>query len=196
MRKIIVSTYMSLDGVIDNPMWTFPYWADDIKDYQYNDLFAADTLLAGRETYVAFAEAWMPRAGADAFADRINAMPKVVVSTTLESADVSGWTGTIIRDNVAEEIAKLKQQPGMNIVKYGGGQLLSTLIEHRLLDELHLLVYPVTVGAGARLVPDNSVHSLRLVNTHTFSTGVVALTYHLADAAPDAAVQHPYTSAE
>lgn len=178
MRKIIVSTYMSLDGVIDNPMWTMPYWNDEIASFQTEDLFASDALLLGRETYVGFAEAWAPRAGADAFTDRMNNLPKYVVSTTLEKAD---WgETTIIKSNVVEELAKLKQQPGQNILKYGGGQLLHTLVQNKLLDELHLLVFPVTVGTGARLVPDGSELALQLADTKSFSTGVVALTYKLA----------------
>jgi dihydrofolate reductase len=179
MRKIIVSTYVSLDGVIENPMWTMPYWNDEIAKFQTDDLFASDALLLGRETYVGFAEAWAPRAGADAFTDRMNGLPKYVVSTTLDKAE---WgDSTIIKSNVVEEIAKLKQQPGQNILKYGGGRLLHTLVQNKLLDELHLLIYPVTVGTGARLVPEQSELALQLADTKTFSTGVVALTYKLAE---------------
>lgn len=176
MRKIIVSTYMTLDGVIDDPMWTFPYWGDDIAEYQYADLFAADALLLGRETYEAFAEAWQARTGADAFADRINAMPKYVASRTLETAT---WNSTVLKGDVVAEIAKLKAQPGMNILKYGGGELLNTLMQSGLLDELHLLIYPLTVGKGARLVPDGSEGKLKLVDSKTFNSGVIALTYQL-----------------
>lgn len=181
MRKVIVSTYMALNGVIDDPMWTFPYWSDDIAEYQYTDLFAADALLLGRETYQAFAEAWTARAGSDAFADRINAMPKYVASRTLETAV---WNSTVLKGDVLEEIAKLKAQPGMNILKYGGGELLSTLIQGGLLDELHLLIFPLTVSGSVRLVPDGSEGKLKLVNSKTFSTGVIALTYTLDSPAP------------
>lgn len=180
MRKIIVSTYMSLDGVIENPMWTMPYWADDIAQFQTDDLFASDALLLGRETYEGFAEAWSARAGADAFADRINALPKYVPTRTLNEAT---WNATLLKGDVVGQIAALKQQPGMNILKYGGGGLLHTLIQHNLLDELHLLVYPVLVGNGTRLVPDGSQGSLKLVDTKPFSTGVVAHIYHPATSA-------------
>ena len=179
MRKIIVSTYMTLDGVIENPMWTMPYWADDIAAFQTNDLFTSDALLLGRETYQGFAEAWAPRAGADAFADRINSLPKYVPSRTLP-AGAADWNGTIINGDVVQEIARLKQQPGQNILKYGGGELLNTLVQHNLLDELHVMVYPVVVGSGARLFPEGSNASLKLVETKSFSTGVVALIYHPA----------------
>ncbi len=178
MRRLIVSTFMSLDGVIDDPVWTFPYWADDIAAFQYADLFAADALLLGRETYVGFKDAWPRRAGADEFADRINNMPKYVASRTLQTVE---WNSSLIQGDVVEKIAKLKQQEGMNILKYGGGELLNTLIQHNLLDELHVLIYPVLVGAGARLVPDGSTGSLKLAKAQTFSTGVVAQIYHPAE---------------
>lgn len=186
MRKMIVSTYMSLDGVIENPMWTFPYWSDEIARFQYDDLFASDLLLMGRETYEGFVAAWPGRAGMDAFADRINAMNKVVASRTLQSAE---WNTAVIQGDVADAVAQLKQQPGMNILKYGGGPLLYTLIQHHLLDELHVLVYPVVVGKGARLFPDGAEASLKLVETHAFDTGVALLIYHPADA--DAAAGSP-----
>ncbi len=182
MRKLVVSTYMSLDGVIDNPMWTFPYWSDEIAAFQYKDLFESDILLLGRETYEGFVDAWSARAGADEFADRINAMQKYVVTTTLKEVT---WNSSIIKENVVEELRKLKQQPGMNILKYGGGRLLTTLIQNNLLDELHLLVFPVAVGTGARLVPDGSEWNLKLVDTKTFDTGVVAMIYQPAPPADE-----------
>jgi dihydrofolate reductase len=176
MRKLIVSTYISLDGVIENPMWTMPFWNDEIAEFQKADLFASDALLLGRETYEGFAEAWPPRAGTDAYADRINALPKYVVSRTLQSA---AWNATVLQGDIPAEIAKLKQEPGANILKYGGGELLHTLLEHRLLDELHLLVYPVIVGTGTRLTPAGSTAPLQLVDTKSFSSGVVLLHYQL-----------------
>jgi dihydrofolate reductase len=179
MRNVIVSTYMTLDGVIENPMWTLPYWSDEIAQFQTADLFASDALLLGRATYETFAATWPERAGTDAFADRINSMVKYVASRTLHTAE---WNATILGGDVAAEIASLKQQPGQNILKYGGGELLHTLLQHRLVDELHLLVYPVVLGTGARLVPHGSDTGLQLVDTHSFSTGVVALIYRRAPA--------------
>lgn len=174
MRKIIVSTYMSLDGVIDNPMWTMPYWADDISQFQSEDLFASDALLLGRETYQGFAEAWPERQGADDFANRMNELPKYVPTRTLNEAT---WNATLLKGDVIAQIRELKQQPGMNILKYGGGELLHTLIQHHLMDELHVLIFPVLVGTGARLVPDGTEGKLKLVDTKQFSTGVVAHIY-------------------
>lgn len=178
MRKVIVSTYMTLDGVIENPMWTFPYWGDDIAAFQTDDLFASDALLLGRETYESFVQAWPARAGTDEFADRINAMPKYVASRTMESAE---WNTTVLKGDTVEEIAKLKQQEGMNILKYGGGELLQTLIDNDLLDELHVLVYPLVLGgSAARLIPGTSEGKLKLVESKIFQSGVIALIYHPA----------------
>lgn len=177
MRKLIVSTYMTLDGVIENPMWTMPYWNDEIMQFQTGDLFASDALLLGRETYEGFKDAWSARAGSDAFADRINSLPKYVPSRTLQTAE---WNATILQGDVPAEIARLKQQQGQNILKYGGGELLHTLLQHNLMDELHLLIYPVVVGSGARLVPQGSDLGLHLVDTKTFSSGVIALIYQPA----------------
>lgn len=185
MRKIIVSTYMTLDGVIENPMWTMPYWSDDIAAFQTDDLFGSDALLLGRETYQGFAEAWAPRAGMDAFADRINSLPKYVASRTLP-AGKADWNATILEGDVVQEIARLKQQPGQNILKYGGGELLNTLVQHNLLDELHVLVYPVFVGSGVRLFPEGSNGALKLVDSKTFTTGVTALIYQPAAASEQA----------
>lgn len=181
MRKVIVSTYMSLDGVIENPMWTFPYWSDDIAAFQTNDLFSADALLLGRETYEGFAQVWPQRAGADAFADRINALPKFVASRTVKKATF-GWNATMLEGDVSEAIARLKRQPGENILKYGGGELLRTLLDHGLLDELHVLVYPVVIGTGTRLFPEGSSGALKLVESRAFATGVVGLIYQPAPA--------------
>lgn len=180
MRKLIVSTYMTLDGVIENPMWTMPYWNDEIAQFQTEDLFTSDALLLGRETYEGFKDAWSARAGSDAFADRMNSLPKYVASRTLQAAE---WNATVLQGDLPAAIAKLKQQPGQNILKYGGGELLHTLLQHKLMDELHLLVYPVVVGDGARLVPQGSDLGLRLVDTKTFSSGVIALIYQPATAA-------------
>lgn len=180
MRRLIVSTYMTLDGVIENPMWTMPYWNDEIAQFQTDDLFASDALLLGRETYEGFKDAWSARAGSDAFADRMNHLPKYVASRTLQAVE---WNATILQGDVPTAIAGLKQQPGQNMLKYGGGELLHTLLQHRLMDELHVLVFPVVAGSGVRLVPQGSELGLRLVDTRTFSSGVVALIYEPASAA-------------
>src|SRR5690606_2866195 len=176
MRKIIVSTMMSLDGVEDSPQnWSFDFWNDEIGKYASDLLFASDALVMGRATYEAFAEAWSSRAGADAFADRINAMPKYVASRTAK--EPLTWNSTLIQGDVVDFIRKLKDQPGQDILQYGCGELTYTMVEAGLVDELRFLVYPVTVGTGARIFENVAKTPMKLLSTHTFSTGVIAQHY-------------------
>jgi dihydrofolate reductase len=175
MRKVIVSTYVTLDGVMEAPQnWLFPFWNDEMEKYAHDQLWASDALLLGRETYQIFADSWPARTGE--FADRVNSLPKFVVSTTLEKAE---WNNShLIKANVAEEVAKLKQQPGQDILMYGTGHLARTLMQHGLIDELHIWVCPVVVGSGEHLFKNASdVPALRLVDTRRFSSGVVVLSY-------------------
>jgi dihydrofolate reductase len=175
MRKLIESTFVTLDGVIGEPqVWGSPYWDDQHADYARGLLSGADALLLGRKTYEAFAQAWPARAGADEFTDKINAMPKFVASTTLEDAT---WNATIIKGDVADEVAKLKQQPGQNILKYGTGELDRTLMEHGLVDELHLWIFPVAAGKGERLFDGIDTTHLALVGTTILNSGIVIGTY-------------------
>jgi dihydrofolate reductase len=176
MRKVIVSCFMSLDGVIENPMWTVPYWGDDIAAYQGRDTENADLLLMGRKTYEGFAAAWPSRTDVESGGAYFNAVKKVVASRTLTETP---WNNTsVLQGDVGDAIAALKAQPGKNILKYGGGGLLQLLMERGLLDELHVLVYPVVVGVGARLFPDGAQGTLQLAQTQTFASGVIALDYH------------------
>jgi dihydrofolate reductase len=181
-RRIVWSEYVSLDGVVDEPgQWSIPYFSDDLAKYKYDELFASDALLLGRITYEAFAAAWptMEEAEGD-FAVRMNTLPKYVASTTLENA---GWNNsTIIRENVPEEVARLKRQSGQDILVGGSGALAQTLIEHDLIDEIRMLVHPIAVGAGKRLFEGaNDAIALTLVDTQSFDSGVVALTYRPDD---------------
>ncbi|WP_371636490.1 dihydrofolate reductase family protein [Streptomyces zaomyceticus] len=179
MRKIINSTYLSLDGDIEKlDQWSFAYWSDDLERYAHKLLFAADTLLMGRETYVNFASAWSARAGADAFADRMNALDKYVVSSTLTGGD---WGATTVapRDAAVEAIAALKEGPGGDILMYGFGPVAQTLLAHGLLDEVHFWVHPVIAGGGT-LAADGFRHHLKHIRTETLDTGVVILTYTAA----------------
>lgn len=176
MRKIISSTMMTVNGVMENPqLWSFDYWNDEISQYAYDQLFASDALIMGRLTYEGFAEAWSSRAGSDVFADRMNDLPKYVASRTL--AGPLEWKANLIEGDVAAAIASLKQQPGQDILQYGCGELTHTLIRAGLVDELRLLVYPVAVGEGRRLLDDLDKLGLKLLTTQTFSSGVIALHY-------------------
>src|SRR4051812_47541505 len=148
MRKIINSTYISLDGVVEQPhLWPTVERPSDARGEQLQTdlLLGCDAVLMGRRTYESFAPAWQARSG-DPFSDRINSMPKHVVSTTLENPD---WANTtVISGNVAERIRALKAEPGRDIVQYGFGAVSTLLMEHGLLDELRLWVHPLLVGTG------------------------------------------------
>lgn len=175
MGKVIVSEYVSLDGVMENPAWTRPFWNDEIATFKGNEMAAIDALLLGRVTYQGFAQAW-PKMTGEPGADRMNSMPKHVASRTLETAE---WNASLIKGDVAEEVAKLKQS-GQNFLIYGSGDFVQTLMQHNLIDQYNILVYPVVLGSGKRLFKDGSTANLKLVNTQTFSSGVVALIYQPA----------------
>jgi len=175
MRKLIVTEFLTLDGVMEEPAWTAPYWNDEIAKFKYDELFGSDTLLLGRVTYQGFAAAWPSRTDEQGFADRMNGLPKFVVSTTLEKVE---WNNSrLIKENIPEEVSRLKQQPGQNILIYGSGDLVQTLMQSDLIDEYWLLVYPIVLGSGKRLFQDGSKTTLSLKETKTFSSGVVVLCY-------------------
>jgi dihydrofolate reductase len=189
MRKLIVSEFITLDGVIQAPGgkdedrdggfehggWTWPYWHDDIGKTFGVLMKDADALLLGRRTYVTHAQAFEPMAPGDPFGDMMNAPKKFVVSRTLEKPI---WRDTtIIRENVIESVRELKAQPGGTIMTDGSSQLVHALLEHDLVDELHLLVYPLTLGTGKRLLP-NGVHAtFKLESATPYPSGVVGLHY-------------------
>jgi dihydrofolate reductase len=179
MRRVIVSEFVSLDGVMEEPSWTFQFSSEEQQKFKFDELFASDALLLGRVTYQGFAAAWPSITDEEGFADRMNSLPKFVVSTTLEGVE---WNNSsLIKENVAEEVARLKQQPGQDILIYGGGELVHTLMQHDLIDEYRIWVHPVVLGSGKRLFRDGSdTKVLRLVETKTFSSGVVVLAYQPA----------------
>jgi dihydrofolate reductase len=185
VRRVVVSEFVSLDGVMEDPSWTFQFGSEEQEKFKFDELAASDALLLGRVTYEGFAAAWPNmmeqyggprRAELGEYADMMNGYPKYVVSTTLEEA---GWNNsTIIKGNIAEDVFKLKQQPGKDILIFGSGDLVNTLMRHGLIDEYRIMVFPVIVGSGKRLFEDGSeTTALRLVNTKTFGSGVVVLTY-------------------
>ncbi|MCC7209997.1 MAG: dihydrofolate reductase [Anaerolineae bacterium] len=173
MRKLVVTEFLSLDGVMENPAWTFPYWNDEIAAFKGEESNASDALLLGRVTYEGFAAAW-PNSK-DEGADYFNNVRKYVVSTTLDRAD---WNNaTVIRGDVVGETRKLKQQAGNDITVHGSGKLVQTLMQHDLVDCYRLLVYPVVLGEGQRLFEDGTAATLRLVSARPVSRGVLALVY-------------------
>ena len=174
MRKLVESTFVTLDGVIESPQeWSPPYWDEEHLAYASKLLFAADALLLGRATYESFAQAWPQRSG-DAYTDRINEMPKHVASRTLRDTT---WDATVIEGDAAEGVAALKEQPGEDLLKFGTGELDRTLLAHGLLDELHLWIFPVLAGSGQRLIDGIEVTHLTLVDTTRFASGIVVNTY-------------------
>ena len=181
MRKVVVSEFMSVDGVMEAPYeWQPAFWHDDIGTYKYDELFASDALLLGRVTYEGFAAAWPTMEGTGEFGERMNGIRKFVVSTTLERADWSNTT--IIRDDVAAEITRLKQLPGENILIGGSADLVRSLMRDDLIDEYRLMIHPVVAGKGKRLFADaGDLKAFRLADSQTFPTGVIVLTYHRAD---------------
>jgi dihydrofolate reductase len=189
MRKLIVSEFITLDGVIQAPGapdedrdngfaqggWTLPYWHDDIGKSFVSFMKDADAFLLGRRTYVTHAAAFEPMPAGDFFGDLMNTPAHYVVSKTLERPT---WRNTtIIRDDVVAAVRALKAQPGKNILTDGSSQLVHTLLAHELVDELHLLVYPVAVGGGKRLFVDGTLTRFKLVEATTYPTGVVGLHY-------------------
>lgn len=177
MRKIIASIYMSLDGVVEEPAWTMPYWSDELSQYADKQMAECDTLLLGRKTYDGFVKAW-PNMTAEEGADVMNSIPKYVVTTTLETPE---WNATFIKDNIIEYITELKNTEGKNFLIYGSGQLTHTLLKHQLIDELRLWVYPVVLGQEGRLFDDIGEQvNLQLIDSLRLDTGVTILSYQPA----------------
>lgn len=183
MRKIVVSEYLTLDGVMENPGgdWSFQFWNEEAEKYKFDELFASDALLLGRVTYEGFAKAWPSITDDKGFADRMNNFPKYVVSTTLTEAEAT-WNNTRqIKENVVEEISRLKQEPGMDLLVAGSADLVHTLMQHNLVDEYKLMVHPIVVGKGKRLFRENIAKlPLKLVDVKAFNTGIVILIYQPA----------------
>jgi dihydrofolate reductase len=192
MRELIVSEFITLDGVIQAPGgadedtdggfthggWTHPYWHDDIGAHFFEAMSEADTFLLGRKTWQIHGGAFEPMTG-DPFADALNAIPKYVVSTTLTSA--AAWrNSTLIRDNVVAAVRELKQQPGKNIFTDGSSVLVQTLAAHDLVDEYRLHVYPLVLGSGKRIFPPGKRLNLTLVESSPLPTGVVYMRYRRA----------------
>jgi dihydrofolate reductase len=176
MRKLVEATLVSLDGPVASPEeWALPYWDEENKNYAHAQLAEVDAFLLGRVTYEKFAAAWS-QITSDGYFDTINRLPKFVASTTLRE---TAWNATLIEGDVAAEVARLKNQPGKTIMKYGTGQLDRTLVQHGLIDEFHFSLFPLVVGGSQRLFDgiDTSGLRLKLTDTKTFGNGIVQLTY-------------------
>ncbi|ETK34067.1 dihydrofolate reductase family protein [Microbispora sp. ATCC PTA-5024] len=180
MRKVIVSVFVTLDGVQDDPHeWSLGHWTDEYGEYARDQLFAADALLMGRVTYEGFAGSWPAMTSEDGapegFADRINTMPKYVASTTLREL---GWTNShLIEGDVVDAVRDLRRRPGGDVLMYGCGGLARLLTRRGLVDEIRLWVHPVVLGRGEHVFAGWDETPMRLLRTRTFASGVVVLTH-------------------
>jgi dihydrofolate reductase len=184
MSRIVVTEFMSLDGVMDEPRWTFQFDRGQEGDqFKIDELFGSAALLLGRVTYQGFAQAW-PSMGTDDFGQRMNSIPKYVVSATLADAEAAWGPTTVIRGDAATEIAKLKDQPGGDLLVEGSAQLVHTLIQHDLVDEYRLMVFPIILGGGKRVFPDAMPDpaTLTVSEAKTVGSGVQLLICHPAPA--------------
>jgi dihydrofolate reductase len=191
MRRIVNSTYVSLDGVIEHlEKWHFDYLDEDANGLVWDQLSASDAVLIGRKSYEGHAEAWPGRTGD--FADKINAMEKYVVSTTMSRAE---WNNTtVINGDLVEQVTELKRKPGKDILMWGFGPVAERLLEHGLLDELCLWIHPVLVGIGGPgdlLFRAGTSSKLELVGNRIFDSGVVVLIYRPEAAAGESDVAAP-----
>jgi dihydrofolate reductase len=181
MRKVVASLFVSLDGVMEAPeRWHFPYFNEEMAAAIGDAMSSADAFLLGRRTYEEWAAFWpaQPPDG-NPMAEVINNMPKFVASTTLD--EVSWRNSTLLGADVAEEVSKLKQQPGKDLSISGSATLVRSLLRDGVLDELRLMIHPVVLGSGRRLFENGTAQApLELVHSQTFSTGVLNLTYRLA----------------
>jgi dihydrofolate reductase len=187
MGRIVVTEFISLDGVMEDPGgdstfkhggWTFEIeQGQEGADFKLQETRDSEALLLGRVTYQGFAKAWPSIEGE--FGDKFNNMPKYVISSTLEKA---GWkNSTVLKGDVVKEVSKLRQKPGGDIVVHGSAQLVQTLLEHDLVDELRLMVFPVVLGSGKRLFGNTSDKKpMELVDSKKVGSGVTILTYRPA----------------
>ena len=195
MKKLVVGTFLTLDGVMQAPGeskediegdfkyggWQMPFFDDDDAGKLIDEQIAAtDALLLGRKTYQIFAAYWPFAPEDDPIAKKLNSVPKYVVSTTLDKVE---WNNsTLIKGNIAEEVDKLKQQPGSGFLSVtGSGKLAQTLMQHNLVDEYVLWIHPLVLGSGKRLFGEGiGPFNLKLTDSKTTGSGIVILTYHPA----------------
>jgi dihydrofolate reductase len=188
VSKIVVSQFVTLDGVFEDPGGSESHehggWALQIDrgpegdKFKLDEVMGSDALLLGRVTYEGFAAAWPSQSDEQGFADRMNSLPKFVASTTLSKAE---WqNSTVLQGDAADEVTKLKEDSGRDILVAGSRQLVQTLAKHDLVDEYRLLVYPIVLGSGKRLFEESTHTPLRLRESRSFDSGVVLVSYEPA----------------
>jgi dihydrofolate reductase len=189
MRRIVVTEFISLDGVVEDPGgaegyrhggWTFKFNGPEGMKYKVEETFAHDAMLLGRVTYEGFAAAWPGRTDDAGFADRFNSMKKYVVSSTLTDPD---WTNSeVLGPDLKAEIERIKAEPGQDIIVHGSVRLVQSLLALGLVDELRLMTFPVVLGSGKRLFADSDEPiALRLASAQPVDNGTVILTYQRAE---------------
>lgn len=181
MRRVVASEFVSLDGVMGDPGWTFGFESEDRDQFKFDELAAADALLLGRVTYEGFAAAWpQMEEQTGEYGAWMNGYPKHVASRTLD--EPLAWNNsTLIEGDVAEGVGRLKQHDGKDILVFGSADLVNTLMEHDLIDEYRLMVFPIVVGSGKRLFSEGrGTKTLKLKETKTLGSGAVVLTYEPA----------------
>jgi dihydrofolate reductase len=174
MGTIVAVSYVTLDGVFEEPSWSGPYFNDEISSFQYDNLMEADVMLLGRRTYEGFKEAW-PKMEAETgdFGVKMNSMPKWVATTTLTEPE---WNARFISGDVAEAVTRLKAGTD-HILINGSADLINYLTKHNLIDEYRIMVYPVVVGAGRKLWQEGTAARFEIAKSFVSSSGVAVITY-------------------
>ncbi len=181
--RLVATEYLSLDGVFEEPgHWSFPFFNEEAGEFKFAELRASDALLLGRKTYEGFAAAWPTMQGTGEFGEKMNSMPKYVVSSTLDNVE---WSGSVlIKGDLPAEIRKLKEAPGQDLLLSGSAQLFNALMRENLIDLYRLMVHPIVLGSGKKLFASGDEHkSLELKEAKSFSKGIVVLEYVPADKA-------------
>jgi dihydrofolate reductase len=182
MKSVVASTYVTLDGVFEEPSWSAPYWSDDAQLFARDVLWASDALLLGRKTYEGFAGSWPTEEHIRTegeFAERMNSYPKYVASRSL--SEPLEWNNSHLLDgDVADGVRKLKEESGRDILMYSSVALMRALMEQDLVDRFLIWVHPLVLGEGARLFADSPRAELELADTRTLPNGLTVLDYRLA----------------
>jgi dihydrofolate reductase len=178
--RLVATEYLSLDGVFEEPgHWSGPFFNEEAAQFKLDELRASDALLLGRRTYEGFAAAWPSMTDEAGFAEKMNTMPKYVVSSTLSDPQ---WPGSrVVRGDLAQEIRKLKAQPGRDLLLSGSAQVFNALRQENLIDQYRIMLHPIVLGKGVRLFPESSAETaLALTETRRFRSGIVILEYEPA----------------
>ncbi len=175
--RLVATEYLSLDGVFEEPgKWSFPFFDEEAGQFKWNELQASDALLLGRNTYEGFAAAWPTMPGTGEFGEKMNSMPKYVVSSTLDKVE---WAGSkLITGNVFDEVRKLKKAPGQDLLLSGSAQLFNALAQENLIDLYRFMLHPIILGKGKGLFADGvDRRVLTLTESKAFAAGIVILEY-------------------